>query len=342
MIVLVTGATGYVGGRLVPRLLQEGHRVRVGVRDSGKELPWWANQVEVIEFDALDARTVSAAVVGTDAVYYLIHGMGGDDFVETDRAAAKNMLAALDEHEVPRVVYLSGIVPDAPQEELSAHISSRVEVESILALSTAIALSLRAAVLLGSGSTSFEVIRQVSERMRVETLPASMHSTVQPIAIVDALEALVGALTVETESRHYDVGGPEALPYRDLLARYARVAGLDRSQVVIPPPPDRIVKTLAGRMVDVPTSVVESLVESLHHDMVCDGAQVFDLLPRGHDLMDVDTAIARALQPAPEPGEDLSEADPMGPMPHDPDWAGGGDGSSLGAKVSGALRRLLR
>lgn len=341
MIVLVTGGTGYVGGRLVPRLLREGHQVRVGVRDTGATLPWWADQVEVVEFDALEPETVSAAVAGTDAVYYLIHGMGGDDFVATDRAAAQHMTAALDEHDVPRVIYLSGIVPDVPQQDLSDHISSRVEVESILGLSDAVALSLRAAVLIGSGSTSFEVVRQVSERMRVETLPASMDSSVQPIATVDVIEALIGALTIESESRHYDVGGPEALPYRDLLACYADVAGLDRSQLVVPSPPDRVVKTLAGRLVDVPTAVVESLIESLHHDMVCDGDQVRELLPQGYRLMDLRTAIERSLQPAPDTDADLAEADPMGPMPQDPDWAGGGDGSSIGAKVSGAVRRLF-
>lgn len=338
MTVLVTGATGYVGSRLVPRLLQDGHEVRVATSDASKTLPWWSDSVQVVEMDALDGQAVADAVRGVDAVYYLIHGMGGEDFAEQDHRAAQHMADAVDRHEVPRLVYLSGIVPDVPSEELSEHISSRLDVEATLAGSTATVIALRAAVLIGSGSTSFEIVRQVAERMPVQTVPDWMDSRVQPIAVVDALEALVGALTVDTGSRHYDLGGPQALEYADLLDLYARTAGLTRTQVGVPLLPDTIVQGLAGRMVDVPTPVVQALIESLHHDMVCADDDAHALLPRGYRLLPLPEAIERSLAEAPS---DPAAADPMGPLPQDPDWAEGGEEQSLGTRIAGLVSRVL-
>lgn len=210
MKVLVTGATGYVGGRLVPRLLEEGHEVRTTTTRPDEPGPWWSGSVETVEMDITDPGQVDAAVEGVDAVYYLIHGMGGDDFVEKDREAARNVARAVERHGVSRVVYLSGIVPPVDPEELSDHITSRHEVEQILTSTPATVLTLRAAVLMGSGSTSFEIIRQVSERMPVQTVPTWMNSDVQPIAIVDTLAALVGALTVDAPTRSTTSAAPNA------------------------------------------------------------------------------------------------------------------------------------
>lgn len=339
--VLVTGATGYIGSRLIPRLLRDGHHVRAAVTNLERaRTAWWADDVELVRMDVLDSATVEAAVEGMDAVYYLIHALKGEDFTTTDRISAENMAWAVAAAGVELLVYLSGLVPDVPENELSEHITSRLEVERILTGATAgiRVLTLRAAIVTGSGSTSFEVVRQISERMPVHTVPAWMDSRVQPIAVVDVVEALSGALAVESESRSYDVGGPERMPYTQLLDRYARIAGLTRPQVTVPGLPTDVVAVLAGAITDVPGSTVPALVESLHHDMVChDVDWTYDLLPEGYELVGVDESFARALR---EPDLTLppEERDPLGPMPGDPAWAGGSGTTTggVGAVMAGA------
>ncbi len=336
--VLVTGATGYVGSRLIPRLLRDGHTVRAAVTNLDKARGrWWADQVELVRMDVLDADAVDAAVDGVDAVFYLIHGMSGADFAVRDRESAETMAYACANAGVGTIVYLSGLVPDVPEDELSEHIASRLEVERILtgASSGIRAITLRAAIVTGSGSTSFEIIRQISERMPVQAIPAWMDSRVQPIAVVDVVEALAGALRLESESRSYDVGGPERMPYTRLLDVYAAVAGLSRPQVVVPGLPTDLVGTLAGAITDVPASTVEALVESLGHDMVChDVDWTYDLLPEDHEILEVEESFARALA---EPDDRVppAERDPLGPMPGDPAWAGG-QGGGLASAVAGA------
>ena len=339
MKILVTGATGYVGGRLVPVLLERGHDVRTTTSNPDRERPWWGEQVETVVMDALDPDQVMAACEDMDAAYYLIHGMGGDDFAESDRKAATNLADGVRAHGVDRVVYLSGLVPDVDEAELSEHITSRREVEEILRDAGATVVVLRAAVLLGSGSTSFEIIRQVSERMPVHTVPSWMDSVVQPIAVVDVLEALVGALEYVGPSRNFDLGGPDQVRYGALLEAYTEHAGLERPQVKVPLLPTALVGTLVGSLTDVPRPTVEALVESLHHDMVAadDDFQEM-LLPEGHRLVGLDEAFRRSLaqqQTVPK------DSDPMGPLPQDPAWASGGDDRPALAKVVDAVKDVL-
>ncbi len=339
MKILVTGATGYVGGRLVPLLLERGHDVRTTTTNPDREHPWWGDRVEVVSMDALDPDLVAAACEEMDAVYYLIHGMGGDNFAKNDRRAATNLADAVRDRGIARIVYLSGLVPDVAESELSEHIRSRREVEQILLDTPATVVVLRAAVLLGSGSTSFEIIRQVSQRMPVHTVPSWMNSMVQPIATVDVLEALVGALGHTGSSRHFDIGGLDQLRYGALLEAYTTHAGLQRAQVSVPLVPSALVGTLVGSLTDVPRQTVEALVESLHHDMVvADDDFQAALLPEGHRLVGLDEAFRRSLAPratAPE------HADPMGPLPHDPAWASGGDDRPALAKVIDAVKDVL-
>lgn len=323
--VLVTGANGYVGGRLVPRLLAEGWTVRAAFTDTSRSqrMPW-VGDVQVVEMDATDEAQVRPAVRHVDAVVYLVHGMGrGADFADTDRRAARHMADAVDAEGVGRVVYVSGLVPRSGRADLSEHLRSRVEVERVLGASAARVVTLRAAVVLGSGSTSFEVIRQISERLPVQAVPTWMFSKVQPVAAVDLLEALVGALVADVPTRSYDVGGPDRLSYPRLLDSYARIAGLVRAQVPVPFAPADVAAALAGALTDVPASTVQALVGSLRHDMVCrENDVVRDLLPPGHRLLGLEESIRRSL--APRTAGAGSALDPMAAMPHDPDWAGGG------------------
>ncbi|MEP6854498.1 MAG: NAD(P)H-binding protein [Pedococcus sp.] len=322
--VVVTGAGGYIGSRLVPALLSAGHDVTATfTRATSAERFWWADRVRVVEMDVLDRASVRATVADTQALYYLIHGLGGDDFATTDREGAYNAAHAAVRAGVGRIVYLGGLVPDLPDSDLSPHLRSRLEVEEVLTDSGVPTLALRAAMVVGSGSTSFEIMRQISERLPVQVLPTWMRSRVEPVAVTDVVAALVGALDAPARSRAYDVGCGEPLAYAALLRRYAKLAGLTRVQVSVPLLPSVLVSRLAPMLTAAPPSTVQTLVESLRHDMVC-GEDDFrrDLLPQGHRLVPVTQALERALLvPADEVLD--AERDMMGPLHSDAAWAGG-------------------
>ena len=321
MKVLVTGATGYVGSRLVPELLRRGHEV-VGThtRETPRATPW-SDDIEWRRMDVLDPHQAVATVRGVDVVAYLIHGMSDTDFSQTDREAAENVRAAVDRAGVSRVVYLSGIIPDGPEGGLSEHLESRLEVERILAGSAASCLSLRAAVVVGAASTSFEIIRQISHRIPlVQALPTWMRDTVvQPIAIADAVHFLAEATCRPDVVGHVDVAGPDRVTYAELLRLYAGVARLTRLQVTVPGLPADLTGWLAGQLTDVSTTTVESLMASLQHDMVADSRDcaVFG----DHVLLPLREALVRSL-PAFDPDHDGAAVggDPARPSIVDPDW----------------------
>ncbi|WP_406829634.1 NAD(P)H-binding protein [Pedococcus sp. KACC 23699] len=323
--VVVTGAGGYIGSRLVPALLAAGHDVTATfTRAASAQRFWWADQVRVVEMDVLDRASARAAFADAQALYYLIHGLGGDDFATTDREGAYNAAHAAVRAGIERIVYLGGLVPDLPDGDLSPHLRSRLEVEGVLTDSGVPTVALRAAMVVGSGSTSFEVMRQISERLPVQVLPTWMRtSRVEPIAVTDVVAALVGALDAPASSRAYDVGSGEPLAYAALLRRYAKLAGLTRVQVSVPLLPTALVARLAPVLTAAPPSTVQTLVESLHHDMVCREDDFRrDLLPTGHRLISVGQALERALH-VPGAGVPDVRRDVMGPLHSDADWAGG-------------------
>ncbi len=324
MRVVVTGAGGYIGSRLVPALLSAGHDVTATfTRAASAQRFWWADRVRVVELDVLDRAGVRAVVADTQALYYLIHGLGGDDFATTDREGAYNAAHAAVRAGIGRIVYLGGLVPHLPEGDLSPHLRSRLEVEQVLTDSGVPTLALRAAMVVGSGSTSFEIMRQISERLPVQVLPTWMRSRVEPVAVTDVVAALVGALEAPSSSRAYDVGSGEPLAYATLLRRYATLAGLTRVQVNVPLLPSALVSRLAPVLTSAPASTVQTLVESLRHDMVCREDDFRrDLLPRGHRLVPVTQALERALL-LPAVGVPDAERDLMGPLQSDAAWAGG-------------------
>jgi len=318
--VTVMGAGGYVGSRLVPALLDAGHTVRATFTDPGSARRfWWADSVEVAGLDVRDRDSARAAARGTSALVYLVHGLAGADFSTVDRESAYNVAHAAVRARVERLVYLGGLVPDVAEADLSPHLRSRLEVEQVLTDSGVPTTALRAAMVVGSGSTSFEIMRHLSARLPVTVVPTWLRHRVEPVAVTDVVAALVGTLSAEPVTRVYDVGCGERLPYAELLRRYARAAGLSRLQLPVLLPVG-LVAQLAPVFTGVPASTVRTLVESLPHDMVCRSHEWRALLPPGTAPLRVDESLRRALA---EGSPDPRRTDILGPLPTDPVWAGG-------------------
>jgi uncharacterized protein YbjT (DUF2867 family) len=239
LMCLVTGASGYIGGRLVPELLDAGHRVRCLARTPRKlrDHPW-ARRVEIVRGDVTDPDSVARALRGVDVAYYLVHALGaGRGFEDTDRKAARVFGEQARREGVGRLVYLGGLLPEGmPEEELSPHLRSRAEVGRILLDSGVPTAALRAAVIIGSGSASFEMLRYLTERLPVMVTPRWVRTRIQPIAVRDVLRLLTGCARLPRDvHRAFDIGGPEVLTYQEMMRRYAAVAGLPR-RLVLPVP----------------------------------------------------------------------------------------------------------
>ncbi|MER7830276.1 SDR family oxidoreductase [Streptomyces sp. NPDC095602] len=332
---LVTGASGYIGGRLVPELLDAGYRVRCLARTPSKlrDHPW-AGRVETVRGDVTDEASVRDAMRGVDTAYYLVHALGtGGGFEDTDRKAAEVFAAQARAAGVRRLVYLGGLTPGGvPESALSPHLRSRAEVGRILLDSGVPTTVLRAAVILGSGSASFEMLRYLTERLPLMVTPRWLRTRIQPIAVRDVLRYLVGSADMPPDvNRAFDIGGPDVLTYRDLMARYAAVAGLPR-RVILPVPllTLRLSSLWVGLVTPVPASLARPLADSLRHEVVCREHDIARYVPDPPGTpLGVDEALALALRRIREarvttrwssasvPGA------PSDPLPTDPDWAGG-------------------
>lgn len=329
--VLVTGATGYIGGRLVPELLGAGHRVRVLVRSPAKlEDAEWRDRVEVVEGDLGDGASVATAMEGVESAYFLVHSMGGTkDFAAQDREFSTTFRDAAAQAGVGRIVYLGGLGDDEDP-DLSDHLKSRHEVGRLLADGPVPVTELRAAVIIGSGSASFEMLRSLVEVLPAMVTPRWVRNRCQPIAIRDVLFYLVAVIsTPDAEGRVLEVGGDDVLTYADMMRTYARVAGL-KKRLIQPVPV--LTPTLSSRWVGLvtplPAALARPLVESLISEVYVTDRPISAVVD--HRPVDFERSLELALRRI----EDLevttrwSDAalpgrTPADPLPTDPDWAGG-------------------
>jgi uncharacterized protein YbjT (DUF2867 family) len=296
--IAVLGATGYIGGRLVPELLARGWTVRAVGRNPDKLRcrAFAAHpRVELARADALDRPALTAALEGCSAAFYLVHSMfpGVHDFEDRDKRAAQTMRDAARDAGIGRIIYLGGL--GDPGAGLSAHLKSRMEVGEILAGGQVPLTWLRAAMILGSGSASFEILRYLVDRLPVMVTPAWVKSLCQPIAVTNVIDYLAGCLDQPaTAGRTFDIGGPDILSYRDLFDVYARVAGL-RRRIIIPVPvlTPRLSSYWIQMVTPVPSSLSRPLAEGLRNTVVCRENAIRDLVPT--HLLSAEEAMARAL-----------------------------------------------
>jgi len=308
---LVTGATGYIGGRLAPRLLEGGLAIRAMARNPNKlESAGWRDRAEVVRGDLGDPDSLTTAFDGIDVVYYLVHSMGtSPDFVAEEARSARNVVAAARRSGVKRLVYLSGLHP--PGAELSPHLRSRTAVGDILLESGIESVVLQAGIVIGSGSASFEMIRHLTNRLPAMTTPKWVHNKIQPIAVDDVLHYLIEAATARVPaSRTWDIGGPDVLEYGEAMQVYAKAAGLRRRLIVVLP---WLTPTIAswwvGLVTPIPGALARPLVESLECDAVMANHDIDAVIaPPAGGLTGYRDAVAHALR--------------SGPLPSDPEWAG--------------------
>jgi uncharacterized protein YbjT (DUF2867 family) len=294
-LVLVTGATGYVGGRLVPRLLDAGRRVRVLVRDprrlQGRD---WAEHVDVASGDVLRPDSLAAVLEGVGVAYYLVHSMAkGEGFHERDLAAARAFGRAAATAGVGRIVYLGGL--GDPAADLSRHLRSRQETGEALREAGVPVTEFRAAVVVGSGSISFEMIRYLTERLPVMVCPQWVYTRVQPIAVDDLLRYLVAALDVpQSAGRVVEIGGADVLTYGEMMLGYARARGLWRHLQPVPVLTPTLSSYWVHLVTPIPSVIARPLIEGLRNETIVREHGAHDLFPAIHPV-GYDTAVRAAV-----------------------------------------------
>jgi len=295
MRVLVTGATGYIGGRLVPRLIAAGHDVVCLVRHPGRVAGRDWGDVEVLKGDVLDRASLDAAFRGVDVAYYLVHSMaeGERGFEERDRIAAKNFGDAASEAGVQRIIYLGGLGVD--NNELSSHLASRQQVGDVLRESGVPITEFRAAIVVGSGSISFEMIRYLTERLPVMITPRWVTTRCQPISIENVLNYLTGCLGIpESVGRTFEIGGPDVLTYGDMMREYAAARKLRRFLIPVPVLTPRLSSYWVDLVTPIPASYSRPLIEGLRSEAIVHDQSARDVFKI--DLIPYAEAVRRALE----------------------------------------------
>ena len=328
--ILVTGATGYIGGRLVPELLDAGYAVRCLARSPAKlEGRPWSDRVETVAGDVTDPASVAAAMDGVDAAYYLVHAMGATrEFAERDRYAAQVFRDAAADAGLAQIVYLGGLGDD--DTGLSEHLSSRHDVGAVLAEGPVPVTELRAAVIIGSGSASFEMLRHLTDVLPAMITPRWVRTRCQPIAIRDVLAYLVGVLgEAGALGRVLEIGGPDVVTYEEMMQLYARVAGL-RPRVVVPVPvlTPRLSSYWVGLVTPLPVGLARPLIDSLENEVVVRDPAITALVPRElvplRDAIELALARTRDVEVTTSWAEaELVGRSPADPVPSDPQWSGG-------------------
>ncbi len=294
--ILVTGATGYVGGRLTPRLLAAGYRVRLLVRGGSDRLKGrpWRDQVEIVNGDVLHPDSLGSALQGIDAAYYLIHSMGGHTtFRARDIEAARNFACAAAEAGVQHIIYLGGL--GAAESQLSEHLRSRQETGEALRSSGLPVTEFRAGMVVGSGSLSFEMLRNLTERLPIMLCPRWVFTRTQPIAIRDVLNYLIAALHTPTSwGQIIEIGGSDVLTYADMMLGYARLRGLRRQLLPVPVLSPRLSSHWVHWMTPVSSAIARPLVEGLRNELIVRDSAAHTLFPQVQPL-DYASAVALAL-----------------------------------------------
>ncbi len=330
---LVTGASGYIGGRLIPLLLAEGANVRILARHpDGLRQREWYGDVEIVQGDAMSPADMDRAMAGVSVAYYLMHSLSNhDDFEQTERDMALTFAHAARDNGVGRIIYLGGMIPDGSA-KLSPHLRSRAQVGEVLRASGVPTIELRAAVIIGSGSASFEMLRYLTERLPAMITPRWVRTKTQPIAVRDVLYYLVAAATVPGRiNRTFDIGGPDVMTYQSMMQGFAAVAGL-RPRIILP------INLLSpglsshwvGLVTPVPRGIARPLVESLKVPVVCRNHDIATIIPDPEQgLVGYREAVSLALSRVREAKVDTRWSSssvagaPAEPLPTDPDWAGG-------------------
>jgi uncharacterized protein YbjT (DUF2867 family) len=281
MKVLITGANGYIGTRLLPVLLEKGHEVICLVRDKRrfKEKSDFGDKVKIITGDLLKESSIEPFPIDIDAAYYLVHSMTGNaDFSQLEALSSHNFVQAINKTNCKQIIYLGGIAND---DNLSQHLQSRQHVEDVLREAKASLTVLRAAVIIGSGSASFEIIRDLTEKLPIMTTPSWVKTKTQPIAIRDVLGYLEGVLLNEkTYNQTFDIGGPDILSFKDMLLSYAKVRKLQRKIIIIPFLPVKISSYWLYFVTSTSYSLAQSLVDSMKNETIAKDHRISDIVPR--------------------------------------------------------------
>jgi uncharacterized protein YbjT (DUF2867 family) len=348
-MIAIVGATGYIGGRLAPKLIEAGHPVRCLVRSPEKlqDREWVAGEgVEILRTDLEDEEQLCAGLAGCDSAFYLVHSMisAGADYAEYDLRLAENFARAAKTAGVRRIIYLGGLGETGAN--LSEHLSSRREVESALASTGVPVTVFRAAMIIGSGSASFEILRYLVERLPVMVTPKWVSTPCQPIAVRNVIGYLTGALANdETTGRVFDIGGPDVMCYRDIMRVMAEELGLRRRWIV---PVPILTPKLSSYWIHLVTplshEIARPLSEGLRNPVVCRDNAILRILPQ--DLLSVRDSIRSALRKVAAQDVETNWA-MAGPIPGDPDWAGGkvfrdSRQIEIGAPAGAAYRAVCR